>query len=327
MNEESTISGYAAVFYRPGNKETEADIGGEFIERIKPGAFAKALRQGGSIASYTNHDPNFLLAREGTIPLSLLLHEDSVGLHVRIFPFATAAGRDALEMVRVGGLRGCSFGFSMVAGGRDTWHVEDGRQIRTIDEIGQLFDASPVVHPAYRGTSCQIDPARRDVAARLAQYEEKARRMTAPGTDKKGSTMIEMADDRSRGAKRSELQLQTRLRLYDRISRLRCEQSTLAAGAQRSVEIDRELATLAIETRDLENCAAGRMLEKVETRDHAAVLRSMEAQMLARRETLLDGLNLLPAAERAQREAANASEMAYLDRALANLSPHMDRNR
>jgi hypothetical protein len=249
MKTESTITGYAAVYFRPGDKNTEASIGGQFIERIRPGAFANALREGGAIASYTNHDANFLLAREGTDPLSLLLHEDDTGLHVQIFPFETGPGRDALEMVRVGGLRGMSFGFSM-AGGKDEWHVENGIDVRTIVEIGQLFDASPVVHPAYPGTSCKIEPASRSVAARLAGYEQIARSVQASETTDKGKRMqIERADDRTRGAKRAELQLATRLRLYDRIARLKSD-------ATRSASIDLELADLGRQSANLKVCEA-----------------------------------------------------------------------
>jgi HK97 family phage prohead protease len=222
-----SISGYAAVYWKPGDRSTEFEMG-DMTERIKPGAFAKVLGTG-DIASYTNHDPNFLLARQSSDPLSLALREDLTGLHARIFPFDTSAGRDAITMVRNRGLRGMSFGFSM-AGGKDTWTEENGRTIRTLEQVGKLFDSSPVVHPAYVGTTCRIELAQRSAITQLERYDSIARELRDDRTNTKGTARIlmERSDDRTRGQGRNvaELQKQTLLRLYAERTRLVASEST-----------------------------------------------------------------------------------------------------
>ena len=257
---EDCISGHAAVFWKPGDKATEFDMG-DMTERIKPGAFSKALGSG-DISSYTNHDPNFLLGRQGSDPLSLALREDATGLHSRIFPFDTSPGRDALTMVRNRGLRGMSFGFSM-QGGHDTWTEERGRTIRTLEEVGKLYDCSPVVHPAYVGTTCRIEAAQRSVVTIHDSYGRRAREISGHEFDPsnmKGQAMltIERSDDRSRGESRSvaHLQTQTRLRQIARRAALLGEVGEIIDihdddQSRREAEITAELKQLDIEQRSL----------------------------------------------------------------------------
>jgi len=97
------ISGHAAVFNTP------ADVGGAFLEQIRPGAFARALRERQDTKCLLNHNPDFVLGRvsNGTLALA----EDSRGLHFRCDVSRTSAGDDALSMIRRGDLKECSFGF------------------------------------------------------------------------------------------------------------------------------------------------------------------------------------------------------------------------
>jgi len=73
--EDFTLSGYASMF------DTWASIGGQFDERVMPGAFAKTLAEDDQVALW-NHEDRYPLARRSAG--SLELHEDSQGLHTLI---------------------------------------------------------------------------------------------------------------------------------------------------------------------------------------------------------------------------------------------------
>ena len=75
--EEPKITGYAALF------NTWTDIGGWFRESIRPGAFAKTVKEN-DIRALWNHDANYVLGRNKAG--SLKLREDSTGLAVEINP-------------------------------------------------------------------------------------------------------------------------------------------------------------------------------------------------------------------------------------------------
>ena len=137
------IEGYAAVF----NKDSE-DMG--FIERIAPGAFKKALKTS-DVRALFNHDPNIILGR--TSAGTLELKEDKKGLFMIVTPPDTQLVRDmVLTPIERGDITQQSFGFIVKA---DEWKNLDNEKdtpVRTITEIGELFDVSPVTFPAYPDT-------------------------------------------------------------------------------------------------------------------------------------------------------------------------------
>lgn len=138
------IRGYAARFNSPSQ-----DLGG-FIEKIDPGAFAKAIDRD-DVRALFNHDSNLILGRNkaGT----LTLREDESGLYCEIDPPDTTAGRDLVESIRRGDIDGMSFAFSPVD---DSWgKMDDGTPLRTLREVA-LYDVSPVTYPAYRSTSVGV---------------------------------------------------------------------------------------------------------------------------------------------------------------------------
>jgi HK97 family phage prohead protease len=149
------ISGHAAVF------NTTADIGGMFLERVKPGAFARAIREKQNVACLLNHDPNLLLGRVSNGTLSL--KEDTKGLWFRCDVAKTSAGEDALAMVRTQLLGECSFGMIVT---KDEWTTAADpsggrpRDLRTILDLN-LFDVSAVTYPAYSGTNVGADEGAR----------------------------------------------------------------------------------------------------------------------------------------------------------------------
>lgn len=156
---ELKLSGHAAVF-----DSLSHDLGG-FREKIRPGAFRNALKKG---------DPFLLWGHERNTPLArvsagnLKLEEDARGLRFEATMAPTQAARDAMALVRSGVVRSMSFSFSM-AGGRDDWEQRGGETIRTIHEVGDLFEVSIVPEPAYEATG--LDEMRTRARKALQELE------------------------------------------------------------------------------------------------------------------------------------------------------------
>ena len=150
-NEREYIVGYAAKF-----GVNSLDLG-DFIERIDPGAFSIVSERRGRKKSLEtralwNHDANFPLARyPGTLKMSV----DEVGLRYEFPVPDTTYGRDIASNIRAGIVRGSSFSFTVPSGG-DSWAVEDGRSIRTIQRIDTLLDVGPVTFPAYPDADVKV---------------------------------------------------------------------------------------------------------------------------------------------------------------------------
>ena len=146
------ITGYAAVF----DKWSE-DLGG-FREKIRAGAFKKAIGKS-DVRGLFNHDSNYVLGRQSNGTLTI--KEDKNGLWMEIDPPDTQIIRDlVLAPIKRGDIKEQSFAF-VVANGGDEWknlHGEkpDEPATRTIIEVDELFDVSPVTYPAYPDTSVAL---------------------------------------------------------------------------------------------------------------------------------------------------------------------------
>lgn len=137
------IEGYAAVF-----DVLSVPLWG-FRERIRPGAFARTIREA-DVRALWNHDSNFVLGRtkSGTLDLA----EDDIGLRIAIRPPETQWARDLMVTIERGDVDQMSFGF-VVAG--ESWHTEGNETIREVEDV-DLFDVSPVTFPAYPQTTVQV---------------------------------------------------------------------------------------------------------------------------------------------------------------------------
>jgi len=140
------LVGYAAVF------DTETEIGGFFREKIKRGAFAAALPKS-DVHALFNHDENVVLgrAKAGT----LRLQEDEKGLRVEIDPPDTQDVRDLMVKMKRGDIDQMSFAFSM-SGGVQKWDETVDPPLRTIEEVGELYDVSVVTRGAYPTTEVAV---------------------------------------------------------------------------------------------------------------------------------------------------------------------------
>lgn len=140
-NGKPRIRGHAAVF------NSAAKLDG-FSEQIAPGAFRRALAESQPTVALYNHDPNRVLGRA---PRTLRMREDAIGLAVEIDPPRSESG--LLELMERGDVSQMSFGFSVRD---DTWRDTDTGPLRTITEVGRLFDVSVVVFPAYDATDASV---------------------------------------------------------------------------------------------------------------------------------------------------------------------------
>ncbi len=149
------IAGYAARF------DGQADLGG-FIERIRPGAFARVLKSKPDVRCLFNHDANNILGR--TSAGTLALSEDSQGLKFSCELPDTQFANDLWKSISRGDVCGCSFAFTVRS---DTWPTATTREIVDIEK---LYDVGPVTYPAYESTS--VDARRELVAAECRSARE-----------------------------------------------------------------------------------------------------------------------------------------------------------
>lgn len=136
------LAGHAAVFDSP------ADLG-HFVEVVRPGAFARSLRQAGAILALYDHEQRSVLGRvsAGT----LRLHEDGRGLAFELDLPDTTVGRDLAVLVQRGDVAGCSFGFVVPEGG-DAWIGQDRKPLRELRSV-DLREITITPQPAYTDTT------------------------------------------------------------------------------------------------------------------------------------------------------------------------------
>lgn len=140
------IEGYAVVFNQPSK-----DLGG-FVEVIDPAALNGVdLSQ---VVMLDQHDYSKPLAsvKNGTLKLDV----DDKGLHfVATLDDSVSYAKDALANVKNGNVDSMSFRFDLDDGGDAFSKDENGQVTRTIKQLKDLFEISPVTVPAYDGT--QVD--------------------------------------------------------------------------------------------------------------------------------------------------------------------------
>lgn len=125
---------------------------GEFVERIKAGAFKRALSRADDVRILLNHNWNRDLG--GLKDGNLELYEDPIGLHAK----ATIKDAEVAEQAKKGQLRGWSFGFS----DRDVdTGSENGMTVRNVKDL-DLYEVSLINRsavPAYDGTLVTVRSA------------------------------------------------------------------------------------------------------------------------------------------------------------------------
>lgn len=142
-----TLSGYAAVFDSPTRI---ADYGGDFVEKIAPGAFRHTIRNSRPVMQF-DHGQHPLI---GSMPIAAIrkLKEDGRGLFVEARVFDNWLTEPLRDAIREQAINGMSFRFSVV---KDTWEKTKGSKVRTLNEV-KLYELGPVVFPAYSDTSVAL---------------------------------------------------------------------------------------------------------------------------------------------------------------------------
>lgn len=154
-NDVVMIVGYPVIY----NSNSE-DMG--FIERVAPGACKNALVSA-DVRALINHDPSQIVGRTG---VNLTLSEDEKGLYMELVapPKNSKRFDQLVNDIESGLITQQSYGFTVKM---DEWvHFDNNKpSIRTIIEIDQLFDVSPVTYPAYPDTTValrSLDEAKQD---------------------------------------------------------------------------------------------------------------------------------------------------------------------
>ncbi len=131
-----TVHGIVVPF---GQVARVSDGGRPYDEMFQQGAFAKTIQERGDrVKLLSQHN-----SRSNPLGRAVALREDAVGLYGEFRVSKTAAGDEALELLRDGALDSFSVGFTPIK------HRADGRTtVRT--EVG-LREASLVTFPAYEG--------------------------------------------------------------------------------------------------------------------------------------------------------------------------------
>lgn len=169
QGEDGVLVGYAARYYNGVDANQSEDLGG-FRERLQAGCFDKALAANTDVKCLFNHDPNLILGRTGNG--SLQVSSDSNGLKFRCQLGKQSYAQDLRESIKSGLVQQCSFAFITPADGSgETWTKErdsngDLYACRTITNVDELLDVSPVTYPAYPAT---------DVVARAIFVQHEAR--------------------------------------------------------------------------------------------------------------------------------------------------------
>jgi len=188
----TTLVGYAATY----NQITNIKSGG-FWEILARGCFDAVMSTKPDVRFLVNHDPSKLLAR--TKPGTLQLRADDTGLYFRAELPDTQVARETLALVQRGDMDGCSFGFAVADGG-DTWTTEkngagEAYVLRTINKIGELYDASVVTYPAYeKGTSVVARAIPREVQAEARSRGWSPERIVLPSPQMKEMTLAELRE-------------------------------------------------------------------------------------------------------------------------------------
>lgn len=146
-NNSLEIEGYVNAVERD-SKPLASRIG-QFIEKIKKGAFKRSLERNPKVYLLLNHDWNREL---GNTEDNVELYEDNIGLKVR----ATITDPDVIKDAQNDNLVGWSFGFTDVD--VDNKRNEEGITLREVNDL-DLKEVSLLNReksPAYEGTLVEI---------------------------------------------------------------------------------------------------------------------------------------------------------------------------
>lgn len=157
-NVQHVISGTAVVFDQQSSPMP-------FVEVISDQAFDGVDLS--DVKLLYSHDFGNILARTdaGTLQLDL----NSNGLDFTATLPDTQLGHDVYTDILNGNLKGMSFGFTIED---DSWSVENGVQVHTINQIGVIAEISITSLPAYTETSLMVQRSLDKIATQSSESNE-----------------------------------------------------------------------------------------------------------------------------------------------------------
>lgn len=152
-----TFTGHAAVF---GQRTWIGPKKWGFFEEVDAGFFRDVLDD--DAAFLVNHDPNIVLARNGST-MTLTVDDEGLVPEARWDPEDPDA-RMWAGRVKRGDVTKMSFAFTVA---EEKWsETDDGDEVRTLLTAERLYDVSLVTYPAYDGTDAAVRDAAREVVRR-----------------------------------------------------------------------------------------------------------------------------------------------------------------
>ena len=161
-----TIRGYPVVY-----NQTSHDLGG-FTEQIAPEAFDEVLAADPDVHFVWDHDTRYVGARTTNNTLSLRSDEHGLFMEAQVGNYSWAKDlRIALER---GDIDQGSFAFTVADGGDKFSMDDDGNVMRTINNVGGLYDVTVTAQGAYPQTSLAAVRSLAAVKGRLPDEAEAA---------------------------------------------------------------------------------------------------------------------------------------------------------
>ena len=157
-NTQHIISGCAVVFNQPSSPMP-------FVEVISDQAFNGVDLS--DVKLLYSHDFGNILARTDAGTLQLDLTDN--GLDFTATLPDTQLGHDVYTDILNGNLKGMSFGFTI---DDDSWSVENGTQVHTINKIGVIAEISITSLPAYTETSLMVQRSLDKIATQSSESNE-----------------------------------------------------------------------------------------------------------------------------------------------------------
>ncbi|MGF7437736.1 phage major capsid protein [Lentilactobacillus senioris] len=197
--QDTSISGYALKFNAPSK-----DLGG-FIEIIDPNALADTDLS--KVVLLFNHNYDNILASVANNNLTLAIDETGLKFDARLDTSVSYIA-DAYKQIQNGNLSHCSFSFDVADNGDEFTTDNDGKTVRTVKQISNLYDVSVVSIAAYDET--EVSTAARSYENYLTKKESEGKHMPIETLDPNKETKqaeLRSFDNyiRSRGEKRDGL--------------------------------------------------------------------------------------------------------------------------
>ncbi|MDR2592994.1 MAG: HK97 family phage prohead protease [Chitinispirillales bacterium] len=162
------VEGCGVVYNR------EVELWDSYFETIDRGAFDDCLKSNPVVKCFFNHDPNYILSTNRSIPALTLTQRDD-GLYFASPIPDTTYGRDLETNLTLKNVTGASFTFIV---NEDKVSIDKaGAYHRTITKC-TLLEVGPVVNPAYTMTSVGL----RDKDSLIKEAEARTKASVEPET-------------------------------------------------------------------------------------------------------------------------------------------------